>query len=164
MLTFNLNGSSKEQTDLFVPVLIELFSWFWIVSALSPLVPSCNCVTVNSTLAVFHFSNRRKILKLRKHLNIFAYFRFYNQNHTWKRSILYHCTVQSAFLLFLMHPTCYSFSILCNTPFSHLGIYSSAWLSKYHQSNINSCTSCYPSNGVRSFRVQKSSSTDCGLE
>lgn len=114
MLTFNLNGSSKEQTDLFVPVLIELFSWFWIVSALSPLVPSCDCVTASTALTVFHFSNWRKILKLRKHLHILPYFRFYNQNLTWKSSILYHSTVQSAFLLFLMHPTCYSFSILCN--------------------------------------------------
>lgn len=113
MLTFNLNGSSKEQTDLFVPVLIELFSWFWI-SALSPLVPSCDCVTANHALAVFHFSNRRNILKLRKHLHIFAYFRFYKQNHTWKKSILYHFAVHTAFLLFLLHQTCYFFSILCN--------------------------------------------------
>lgn len=165
MLTFNLNGSSKEQTDLFVPVLIELFSWFWIVSALSPLVPSCDCVTANNALAVFHFSNRRKILKLRKHLHIFAYFRFYNQNHTWERSILYHFTVHSAFLLFFnTRNLLLFFPYFVMYLFSPLGIYSSAWLSEYHQSNINSCTSCYPSNGVCSFRVQKSSSTDCGLE
>lgn len=71
-------------------------------------------LTVNNALVVFHFSNRRKILKLRQHRHIFAYFRFYNQNHTWERSILYHFTVHSAFLLFLMHPTCYFFFILCN--------------------------------------------------
>lgn len=39
---------------------------------------------------------------------------FYNQNHTWKRSILYHFSTHSAFSLFLMHPTCYFFPILCN--------------------------------------------------